>query len=220
MAILRSFPSQVFGGSDPARLTYRTEQAMIQNRIPFQIIYDHQLADLARYRALVLAGCVAMSDSQAAQIKQYIESGGRLCIIGPAATCDEWMRRRDEPALDDVPADHVVRIDENGDMIDAVRQACGRRLSMSVQAEPGLCSELTEQAGRRLVHLVNYRPDDPAKDVLITLRVPAKRDVEAITLASPERDNDLDLDFQARAGTVTFRVPQVRTYEIAIARLK
>jgi hypothetical protein len=37
---------------------------------------------------------------------------------------------------------------------------------------------------------------------------------------SPERENDLELVFQEQAGVVTFRVSQVRTYEIAVVTMK
>jgi hypothetical protein len=218
VAVLRNFPSQVFADSKYAQLTYRTEQALIENRICFQIIYDHHLDDLARYRALVLAGCVALSDQQVKQIQQYVESGGRLCIVGPAGTHDEWMMPREETALGDLPAGRIVRVRENVDIIDAVRQACGQRLSVSVRGEYGLCTELTEQPGRRLVHLVNYRTG-PVKDISIRLRLPDRRRIETVTLASPERRNDLELAFHEQAGVVTFRVPQVGTYEIAVVTM-
>jgi len=219
VAVLRSFPSQVFADSEFARLTYRAEQALIENRVCFQIIYDHHLDDLTRYRALVLAGCVALSDPQIEQIRRYVESGGRLCIIGPAATHDEWMLPRENPALDSVPTGKVVQIAENGDIIDAIRRTCGRKLSLSVQAPHGLCSELTEQPGRRLVHLVNYRAE-PVEDVLVKLRLPAECRIKDVTLVSPERENDLKLDFQGQHGVVDFRVPQVRTFEIAVVTMK
>jgi hypothetical protein len=219
VAVLRSFPSQVFADSDYARLTYRAEQALIENRIGFQIIYDHHLDDLTRYRALVLSGCVALSDEHVKLIRRYVESGGGLCIIGPAATHDEWMQPRENPPWEDLPARKVVRIKENSDIMRAVRRACGQKLSLSVQAQHGLCSELTEQPGRRLVHLVNYRADDPVEDVSIRLRVPDVRRIEAITLVGPERENDLELEFQEQADRVTFRVPQVDTYEIAVVTM-
>jgi hypothetical protein len=220
VAVLRSFPSQVFANPKYARLTYQVEQALIENRLCFQIIYDHHLNDLKRYRALILAGCIALSDEQIEQIRQYIMSGGKVCVIGPDATHDEWMTRRKKPALDDLPTGSVVRIGENDDVPGAVRRACVNKLSLLVQAEPGLCSELTEQPGRRLVHLVNYRPDEPIKNITISLRRPAERHVRDISLASPEREYDIILTFKEQAGVVTFSVPEVNIYGIAVVTLE
>jgi hypothetical protein len=220
VAVLRSFPSQVFADSGYAQLTYGVEQALIEKRVGFQIIYDHHLNDLSRYRALILAGCVALSDGQIEQIARYVQSSGRLCVVGPAATHDEWLIPRKRSALDDLPAADVVRIEEKEDVVGAVRRACGDGLSMSIQAGPGLCAELTEQPGRRLVHLVNYQAENPAEDVSVSLRAPAGRRVKAVSLASPERQNDLQLTFQEQGGAVTFRVPEVRTYEIAVVTME
>jgi hypothetical protein len=220
VAVLRSFPSQVFADSKYAGLTYRVEQALIENRVPFQIIYDQHLNELTRYRVLVLAGCVALSDRQIEQITNYVSSGGQVCIVGQAGTYDEWLIPRERPALADLPAPAVVRIKENDDVVRAVRRACGQRLSVSIQAEAGLCSELTEQPGRRLVHLVNYRADDPITDVSVRLRLPPNRHVKAVTLISPERQIDFSVSFQERDGLVLFRVPQVRIYEIAVVTIE
>jgi len=46
VAVLRSFPSQVFANPKHAQLTARVEQALIENRVCFQIIYDNHLEDL------------------------------------------------------------------------------------------------------------------------------------------------------------------------------
>jgi hypothetical protein len=219
-AVLRSFPSQVFADGNCAGLTGRIEQALIENRICFQIIYDNQLGDLNRYRVLVLAGCIALSDRQIEQIRQYVKSGGRLCVVGPVATHDEWMLPRPEPALDELPVDNVVRIGENDDLLDAVRRACANELSLSVRAAPGLCAELTEQPGRRLLHLVNYRPDGPAENISVSLRMPAKRRVTAVTLTSPERESQTELSFVQQRDGVTFTVPKVGVYEIAVVKTK
>ena len=219
-AVLRSFPSQVFAEPKYAELTYRVEQALIENRFCFQIIYDDHLKDLKRYRVLVLAGCVALSDRQIEQIRQYVNSGGRVCIVGQAGTYDEWLTLRKESALDDLPATDVIRIKENDDIVDAVHRACNNRLSVSIRAGAGLCSELTEQPTKRLVHLVNYNTDNPAKDVLVRLLLPSGRKVEAVTVVSPERQNDLEVSFQERDGVVAFGVPQVSVYEIAVVTMR
>jgi hypothetical protein len=219
-AVLRNFASQVFAEPKYAELTHRVEQALIENQVCFQIIYDDHLKDLKRYRVLVLAGCVALSDRQIEQIKQYVNTGGRVCIVGQAGTYDEWLVRQEQSVLDDLPAPSVVGIEENDDVVDAVRRACNNRLSLSIQAGAGLCSELTEQPGRRLVHLVNYNTDNPAKNVMVRLLLPSGRKVKAVTLISPERQSDLEVSFQERDSVVTFGVPQVSVYEIAVVTMR
>ena len=83
----------------------------------------------------------------------------------------------------------------------------------------GLCAELTEQPGRRLVHLVNYREDSPIRDVAVTLRVPRDCRPQRVALASPDRESDRSVPFEAAPGVVRFTVPEIRTYEIAAVEL-
>jgi len=84
----------------------------------------------------------------------------------------------------------------------------------------GLCAELTEQTDRRLVHLVNYRSDGPIEQVEVRLRVPPQRRVTSVKLASPERENDLDIPYKPEVGTVSFTVPKVSIYEIAVVSMQ
>jgi len=220
VAVLRSFPSQVFADRKHANLTYQVEQALIDNRICFQIIYDHHLDDLQRCRLLVLAGCVAISNGQAKQIERYVRAGGKVCIVGPTGTHNEWMLPRTEPAFDNLPESKVIRIAKDGDIIAAVRQICDDELSLFVRARPGICSELTEQAGRRLLHLVNYRVNDPIEDIIVAIRLPATRQVKTVMLASPGREDDIKLPFEVRGRLVKFTVPEVNKYEIAVLTTK
>lgn len=225
VAVLRSFPSQVFGGPKCSALTARAEDLLIANRACFQILHDHQLEDLSRFRVLLLAGCVAMGDRQVEAIRRFVASGGRLCVIGPLATHDQWMLPRPKPALDDLPASAVVRAEEQGDWWAAVRQACGEPLSLSIQgvngtgaheAPDGLCAELTEQPGRRLVHLVNFRDDGPIRNLAVTVQLPRGTQATGVRLASPEHRPDLPLEHETKAGVVRFTVPEITTYEIAV----
>ena len=216
MAVLRSFASQVFSDTKNAAITARVEQVLIEEPACFQIVYDCHLDDLQRYRALVLAGCVALSDRQVEQIKQYVRSGGRVCIIGPAATHDEWMRPRERCALDDLPPSTVVRVAEEDDVLDAIIRSCGNEVSLSVEADHGVCAELTRQPGRCLVHLVNYRADGPVKDVAVRVRIPDGQRARAVTLASPEWESDLGIASKADDENVTFTVPEIGVYAIAV----
>jgi len=90
----------------------------------------------------------------------------------------------------------------------------------SPDAAPGLCAELTEQPGRRLVHLVNYRDDGPIKEVSVRLRLPEGRKVKSVTLASPEREGDQAVQYAVKDGAVSFTVPAVGVYEIALVAMQ
>lgn len=218
VAVLRNFSSQVFGGSKYAQVTSAVEDALILDRTPFQIIYDHQLADAGRYRTLVLAGCAAMSDEQIEQVRGYVNQGGRLCVVGPLATHDRWMQPRSAPALDDLPEGRMIRVDESGDSLAAIRRACGE-FSATVSAHPGLCAEYTAQPNRRLVHLVNYRPDGPVQDVAVEVQLPAGRTARSVWLASPERSENRAVEVRRVDGKISFKVPAVAVYEIAVIEL-
>jgi hypothetical protein len=220
VAVLHSFSSQVFADQKLAKSTYEVEQTLIDNNVCFQIIYNQHLGNLERYRVLVLPGCVALSDQHIKQIKKYVKSGGRICIIGPVATHDEWMLVRKRPALVNLPNSQAIRISSDGDLLEAIQKACDNEPTLTIHADPGLCSELTEQPGRRLVHLINYRSNEPIKNVLVNMRLPAGCNVEAILLRSPERERDIDILYKEEGERVKFVVPSVNVYEIAIIQIK
>ena len=117
-------------------------------------------------------------------------------------------------------------------MLRGIRAACGGEFSFALRAasrddpakvaskrDPeapgGLCAELTEQQGRRLVHLVNYRADGPIRDVAVSLRLPGDCRAQRVTLVSPDRTEDHSVAFDQQGGVVRFTVPELRIYEIA-----
>jgi hypothetical protein len=142
VAVLRSFPSQAMGGSEYSALTAAVEGQLISDCIPFQIIYDHQLSDLHRYRALVLAGCASLGDSEVDAIRRYVASGGRLCVIGPVATHDRWFQPCMKPALDDLLRENagaVIRAGRQGDWRKAIHRACGD-FTVSIRCKSPVCA--------------------------------------------------------------------------------
>ncbi len=213
VAVLRSFPSQVFADTKYAQLTTQVEQTLIETCVPFQILYDHQLNDLTRYRCLILAGCIALSDEQVSQIRDYLDSGGRVCVVGgEAGAYDEWMRPRKESPFPDLPIlEHIEPADV---FVEKLERNLKEGFSLSVDAPVGLCAELTEQEDRKLVHLVNYRIEETMNNVSVRVRIDPEESVKEIVTSSPSRKEDLPLDFEVQTGFVKFTVPQIETYEV------
>ena len=233
VAVLRSYPSQVFGPAEFASLTARAVDELIAERACFQIISDQHLAELDRYRVLVLAGCGAMSDKQTAQVRRFAQASGRLCVTGPMATHDEWMFPREKPPLVDLPADRVVRVETGASMAQAVEGALDQKplLGIAIKGSRpesgatedrllGVCAELTERGDQRFLHLVNYRDADPVSDVAVRLRIPEGRRVKEVVLASPGREQDLKVPYAREGDFVTFVVPRLDVYEVAVVAMR
>ena len=129
------------------------------------------------------------------------------------------LRPRAKPGLGDLRTNRVIHVPSYGDAAEALRKICPRGPSLSVSTSPdslgGLCCELTEQTGRRLVHLVNYRDDDPAERIAVRLRLPAGQKATSVTLVGPGQE-DRPLEYTTEEGSVTFTVPRVEVYEIAV----
>ena len=99
VAILRSFPSMAFNSLGPHLETTLMEQLLIQYKIPFDIIFDQNLADLGKYRAVILANQESLSDRAVEQIRQYVRGGGGLVATGQTSRYNDWRRTRSEYGL-------------------------------------------------------------------------------------------------------------------------
>ncbi len=102
VAVLRSYPSITYHHPRAQLAAILTEQALIQARVPFRLIFDEHLNDLSPYRVLVLPDSECLSDGQLATIKQFVAKGGGLVAIGDTGQYDEFLRRRRTPGLSDI----------------------------------------------------------------------------------------------------------------------
>lgn len=99
VAVLRSFPSITYHNSRAQLSAVLAEQTLIQTRIPFDLIFDEHLADLSKYRVLVLPDSLCLSGGQLAAVRKFVEQGGGLVATGQAGAYDEWRRLRPKPGL-------------------------------------------------------------------------------------------------------------------------
>lgn len=102
VAVLHSYASMTFNNDLPWQSSMLVEQVLIQARIPFDIIFDPQLADLSRYKALILPDQECLDEAQMDRIRRYVESGGGLVVTEQTSLYDDWRRRRTNYGLHDV----------------------------------------------------------------------------------------------------------------------
>ena len=102
VAVLRSYPSITYHNARARLGAVLVEQALIQARIPFRLIFDEPLPDLSKIKVLILPDSECLSDSQPTAIRDFVSRGGGLVALGQAGLYDEWLRPRASPGLKDL----------------------------------------------------------------------------------------------------------------------
>jgi hypothetical protein len=102
VASLHSYASLAYNNDRAAVSTMLFEQAMIQARVPFDIIFDDNLKDLRKYRVLVLADQECLSDEKLDLIRKFVENGGSLVATEHSTLYTEWRERRRNFGLADL----------------------------------------------------------------------------------------------------------------------
>lgn len=71
-------------------------QALIEARIPFEMVHDHLLdaAHISQFRTLILPNIAALSRGQCEQLAQFVEQGGSLIATYETSLYNEWGVRQ------------------------------------------------------------------------------------------------------------------------------
>jgi hypothetical protein len=79
-------------------------QALIEARIPFEMVHDRLLdaAQLRPFKTLILPNVAALSDAQCSQLRSFVENGGNLIATYETSLYDEWGVRRKDFGLGDL----------------------------------------------------------------------------------------------------------------------
>jgi hypothetical protein len=79
-------------------------QALIESRIPFQMVHDRMLdpGQIDRYKVLIFPDIAALSDAQCDQIRAYVKRGGSIVATHETSLYDEWGVPRKDFGLADL----------------------------------------------------------------------------------------------------------------------
>lgn len=99
VAVLYSYASMGFNNDRPAVSFMLLTQALLQARVPFDIIFDKHLADLSKYRALILADQECLSDGQMDLIRKFVNEGRGLVATEQSSLYTNRRLRRPDFGL-------------------------------------------------------------------------------------------------------------------------
>lgn len=109
VALVYSQQTAWFYGGDQAAAkvedyTLGWYQALIEARIPFEMVHDRLLdpAHIAQFKTLILPNIAALSDAQCDALRTFVKNGGSVIATYETSLYDEWGVRRKDFGLADV----------------------------------------------------------------------------------------------------------------------
>ena len=93
-----------FHGSRVEDHTLGWYQALIEARLPFEMVHDRlfDAAHVGAFKTLILPNIAALSDSQCDQLRAFVERGGALIATHETSLYDEWGVKRKNFGLTDL----------------------------------------------------------------------------------------------------------------------
>jgi hypothetical protein len=109
VALVYSQQTATFYGGERAQQkvedhTLGMYQALIEARIPFEMVHDRLLdaEHIDRFKLLILPNIAALSEAQCGELRAYVKRGGSLLATHETSLYDEWGVRRPSFGLADV----------------------------------------------------------------------------------------------------------------------
>jgi hypothetical protein len=142
VAVLHSFASMAFNNDRPAVSTMLFEQALIESKIPFDVIFDDNLKNLSKYRVLALPDQECLDDAQMALIRKFVAGGGAVVATENTSLFTNWRERRRDFGLSDLFHVHAPVFRSNG----------------AHDQFPGAEPVRNESSGGRVVYIPEIKP--------------------------------------------------------------
>ncbi|MBI4557211.1 MAG: beta-galactosidase trimerization domain-containing protein [Candidatus Hydrogenedentes bacterium] len=104
VALVYSQQTAWFRGTHVEEHILGWNQALIEARIPFEMVHDRLLDDahLGPFKTLILPNIAALSDAQCRQLREFVNRGGSLIATYETSLFDEWGAPRKEFGLVDL----------------------------------------------------------------------------------------------------------------------
>lgn len=256
IAVAYSVPSMMYysyayANSPPVTALSGVARALEEGHLPYDVVIfnhpeihaDHAtLAELQRYRLLVLPSLECLSEAKVALLTGYVQGGGTIGLIGDNGVRNEDnLPRKESPVAGWRQAGRVVDIlpprqgffdvrareseatrKRGQTAIEAVRRALKGQTLLSGEL-PRLLWVKPWRRGNDCVslHFVNYDLNftnglaTPTQPVEVTLTMPPGMPVEEAVWLTPAGTCEA-VTFKTNGARVTFTVPAIRVYGVLV----
>jgi len=107
------------------------------------------------------------------------------------------------------------------EILEAAKWCVGKRLAVELEAGPNVVVEIAAQPALKvlILHAVNYDVRNALASVPVSMGVPENAESRAVRFIDPESGADEEVPFKKDGDRVSFVLPHLRIYSIALVEL-
>ncbi|MFA5193817.1 MAG: alpha-amylase family protein [Verrucomicrobiia bacterium] len=236
VAVLHAFPSLAFNGQYAMDQIAAAEEVLIRSGFQWGVLFDDNLQQLDEFSVLVLAGQSHLSNATCTAVKQFVERGGSVVMLGENGKYDDEGRLLEANRLDGLAGKHVSRLKTSivrrikdrhwgvfatlppawKEIADTILKAADRRLSARlIDADTTVAlSACRGEANRLVVHLVNYAAPRPTRHLQVEIGRPWSEHAKVRLLSPGVPERTLSLRRNGAHSIVD--VPPLEVYGILV----
>lgn len=139
---------------------------------------------------------------------------------GRAIYIPEVIPSIEKPPTAPVTSEYWRLPKNNNELIDAVKWAADKELSLQIKAPDFVTAEITESIdqSKMMLHLVNYKVDDgvTVKNIKVKIKIPENKQVKESIIVTPDKDSSQPVVLSIKDGYAEFRLPLLETYALIV----
>jgi hypothetical protein len=183
---------------------------LLEHHIPFDIVILNDAVSagsLAGYSTLILPNIAAMSDGEAAAVRDFADKGGKVIRIADTGSWDEWLSPRESNALAGLPSTYIETV-TNEDGAETLRAAADTG-QIITELTPWVHVSLRQTSDGLQLVLVNLGQDAIGNSDL-SVRLPQGTQVHGVSASSPDGEA-VSVEYSEENGHLRLTLPHLPT---------
>lgn len=202
-----------------------TQQILLQNHFPFDIIFSEQKEKIFNYSTIIISETSSMSEDEIKNLNEFIIKGGKIMFIGDYA--DKIVKNKNISQYiprtnwaDSIVSNYTTYVylpkDTNA-FVESLNILIDSDFTLKTQAPDTVIIEFRKSLnGQYFVHLLNYRNTEKVQNTLIQINTAKLMMQDYALVLNPDKPGNIDVHGTLSEKIMTFKVPEFETYAILV----
>ena len=202
-----------------------TQQILLQNHIPFNIVFAEQREKLFNHSIVILPETSSINEDEVNSLTEFADNGGKIMCVGNHD--DRIVKNKNvlqyitqSNWLDCIVSNYTTYVylpEENKAFVKSLNKLIDNDFYLKIQAPETVLIELRKnEYGQCFVHLLNYRNTEKVRNIAIQLNNAKLSIKDKASYLNPDEKEVIDINGKLSNKIMNFMMPEFETYAILV----